>query len=69
MPNQYVLELHSRRCKIPNKRDLANAVLCIKQKKISYQEAANVYSIHHSVIYRHVQKGRGYNNCRYCTMF
>jgi len=58
MPNQYNPEPRSNRYKVPNKCDLVNAVMCIKQKKMSYREAAKVYGIHHSVIYRHVKNPR-----------
>lgn len=55
MPTKYKPDPRGRRYKVPNAVDLANAVSCIKQKKMSYREASQVYGIDHSVIYRHVK--------------
>lgn len=43
MPNQYSPDPQSRHYKISNKWNLTNAVLCVKGKKITYREAAQVH--------------------------
>lgn len=56
MPQDYVNDFRTKRYKKPIPDDLQKALRAVKSKQVTYREAEEIYGIHFSVIYRHVNK-------------
>lgn len=56
MPRDYENDSRTKRYKKPNPADLQKAIRAVKSKQVTYREAEEIYDIHSSVIYRHVNK-------------